>query len=53
MQFTDLAQDEAAFILNVLAKLPTESNVFPLFKRLELQFQAQVESKAEAEPAAE
>ena len=41
MQFTDLAVEEAAFILSVLAKLPTESNVYPLFKRLESQFQAQ------------
>ena len=41
MQFTDLAVEEAAFILNLLSKLPNESNSYPLCKRLELQFQAQ------------
>ena len=51
MQFTDLAAEEAAFILNVLAKLPTESNVYPLFKRLESQFQAQQDTPS-VEPVA-
>ena len=49
MNFTELAIEEAAFILNVLGKLPTESNAFPLFKRLEMQFNDHQAKQAQPE----
>lgn len=48
MQF-DLEINEAQFILNVLAQLPTQSNAHPLWVKLSQQYQAQ-EQKPE-EPA--
>jgi hypothetical protein len=36
-----LELNEAQFILNVLAQLPTQSNAYPLWVKLSQQYQAQ------------
>lgn len=44
MIFT-LEDNEAAFIVRVLGKLPTETGAFPLYQKLEAQFQEQQKEK--------
>ena len=43
--------NEAQFILNVLAQLPTQSNAYPLWVKLSQQYQAQETPKPTEEPA--
>lgn len=52
MQF-DLEPQEAAFVVNVLGKLPTESGAFPLHQKLAAQFNAQAQPQPAAAPAGE
>lgn len=47
----ELDKNEAAFIVRVMGNLPTESNAFPLWQKLVLQFNEQ--SKPEGEPKPE
>lgn len=43
MNFTfTLEENEAAFILQVIGNLPTQTGAFPLFEKLQAQAKAQV-----------
>ena len=53
MQFTDLTEQEAVFLVRVVGQLPTESGAFPIHQKLVAQFNAQKEAETPAEPKAE
>ena len=44
-------ENEAAFILQVVGNLPTQSGAFPLFQKLQAQAQAQQPAPAAEAPA--
>ena len=52
MTFTfTLEENEAAFVLQVMGQLPTQSGAFPLFQKL--QEQAKAQAPAPAQPQEE
>ena len=55
MKFEFSSNEEAAFIIKLLANLPNESNAYMLYKMLENQFntQLQAESTLAVEPPIE
>ena len=48
----ELEENEAAFVLQVIGNLPTQTGAFPLFEKLQAQVKAQMPTPAE-EPAGE
>ena len=48
----NLEENEAAFVLQVIGNLPTQTGAFPLFEKLQEQVKAQMPTPAE-EPAGE
>jgi hypothetical protein len=49
MEITLIASaEEAAFVINVIGQLPTQSNAWPLHQKLKAQFDTQVAQQQQA-----